>query len=77
MCFIMEKSLYRENKSLKRQLEEYRKRIKIDKECMLVEALNCYMKEKGLIKDFEKFLKTYTGEFMLDSAELQEVWENV
>ena len=77
MCFDIGKSLYKENKALKSEIKKLQLRLKFDKEGMIVEILNTYLKERHLYDDFEKFCKTYVGNVIQDTNKLQEIYDKL
>ena len=77
MCFDIGKSLYKENKALKSEIKQLQLRLKFDKEGMIVEILNTYLKERNLYSDFEKFCKTYVGNVIQDTNKLQEIYDKL
>lgn len=77
MCFDIGKSLYKENKALKGEIKKLQLRLKFDKEGMIVEILNTYLKERNLYGDFEKFCKTYVGNVIQDTNKLQEIYDKL
>lgn len=77
MCLIMEKSLYRENKALKKEIDELKERIKTDKDILLLEVVNTYMKDKDLYKDFEEYIHRHIGKIFQETNELKQIWDNL
>lgn len=77
MCLITRKALQSKNKALKSEVKQLQLRLKFDKEGMIVEILNTYLKERNLYGDFEKFCKTYVGNVIQDTNKLQEIYDKL
>ena len=73
---LFDRSLYNENKSLKKENKELKEKLMVDQNWLLLEVLNSYMKEKGLYNDFKKYAKSYIVKYS-DKNELLDIFKEL
>ena len=74
MC--LDRGLYKENKSLKKEIKELEDKLKNTDNWLLLEVLNSYMKDKGLYNDFKKYAKSYIVKYS-DKNELLDIFKEL
>ena len=69
-------ALARENKSLRKENEELKKKAQTNKDWLLQEVVNSYLKDRNQLEDFKEYTKTYKVKYNPNN-ELAEFWEKI
>lgn len=74
MCIDL--ALAKENKSLRKENEELKKKLQANKDWLLQEVMNSYLKDRNQLEDFKEYTKTYKVKYS-QKNELAEFWEKI
>ena len=74
MCIDL--ALHRENASLRKENAELKKKALANKDWLLQEVMNSYLKERNQLDDFKEYTKTYKVKYNQNN-ELADFWEKI
>lgn len=83
MCLNINRSLYKENQSLKKQKSEVERELAdFKEECngtgILLDVLDAYLEHKGLHDDFKEFIKKpHTVKLNFEKNKILEKWREL